>query len=327
MSLSININVNNSDMSIKNDNTGSKKQIKSINANTLNINKLTDREQMMNEKRTSARKQAMKLISDAWKSDNQASDNIKDMAKTKDDIAVRNNELRARLKDITASQESLREEYGIDKDSSEQKDLELLIKYQDNKNYISNDKFSKEEIDRLKELQNQPLTEYQKKALKINASKDAIYTEIGRNEEKAMGLTMSINDAKTEQLKSQDMLKASDAADSIIDAAEKDIYGNLVNEVKNNIDDKLEENKEKAEETEKKKEEKEQQIDEAKEKRKEEKAIIEGESMTDKLEQSLSVDDTKVSHMEEAQNHVNQIMKKNNLINEDIKGIEIDLNF
>ncbi len=31
--------------------------------------------------------------------------------------------------------------------------------------------------------------------------------------------------------------------------------------------------------------------------------------------------------MEEAQSKVNQIMKKNNLINEDIKGIEIDLNF
>lgn len=31
--------------------------------------------------------------------------------------------------------------------------------------------------------------------------------------------------------------------------------------------------------------------------------------------------------MEEAQSKVNQIMKKNNMINEDIKGIEIDLNF
>ena len=85
----------------------------------------------------------------------------------------------------------------------------------------TNDKFSKEEIDRLKELQNEPLTEYQKKALMINSSKDAIRSQIDQNDLKAMNKTMSINNAKLEQLKSQDMLKAGDAADSIIEAAEK----------------------------------------------------------------------------------------------------------
>lgn len=325
MPLSININVNNSDMSIKNERTGVKKNVKAINARDLNL--MTDRQQMMDEKRTGARKQAMKLISDAWKSDNKATDNINGMAKTKEDIAARNNELRSKLKDIKDSQEALREQYGVDKDSEEQKDLELLMKYQDNKTGIFSDKFSKEEIERLKELQSQPLTEYQKKALMINAGKDSIYDEIDRNETKAMCLTMSINDAKTDKLKSQDMIKAQDAADSILEAAEKDIYGNLINEGKSNIDDKLEEDKEKAEEAEKKKEERKEQVDKAKERREEEKAIIEGETETEKLEQSISVTDEKTNNMEEAQNKVNQIMKKNNMINEDIKGIEIDLNF
>lgn len=325
MPLSININVNNSDMSIKNEKTGVKKNIKAINARELNF--MTDRQQMMDEKRTGARKQAMKLISDAWKSDNKATDNISGMAKTKEDIAIRNNELRSKLKDIKDSQEALREQYGVDKDSEEQKDLELLMTYQDNKTGIFSDRFSKEEIERLKELQSQPLTEYQKKALMINAGKDSIYDEIDRNETKAMCLTMSINDAKTDKLKSQDMIKAQDAADSILDAAEKDIYGNLINEGKNNIDDKLEEDKEKAEEAEKKKEERKEQVDKAKERREEEQAIIEGETETEKLEQSISVTDEKTNNMEEAQSKVNQIMKKNNMINEDIKGIEIDLNF
>lgn len=220
-----------------------------------------------------------------------------------------------------------REQYGVDKDSEEQKDLELLIKYQDNKNGIANDKFSQDELDRLKELQDQPLTEYQKKALMTNAGKDSIYDELDRNETKAMNLTSSINAAKTEQLKSQDMIKANEAADSIIEAAEKDIYGSLINEGKNNIDDKMEENKEKADEAEKKQEERQEQIDEAKQKRKEELDIIEGDIEAKKLEQSVTVTDEKTGHMEEAQSQVNQIMKKNNMINEDIKGIEIDLNF
>lgn len=44
---------------------------------------MTDRQQMMDEKRTSARKQAIKLISDAWKSDNKATDNIMSWIKLK----------------------------------------------------------------------------------------------------------------------------------------------------------------------------------------------------------------------------------------------------
>ena len=325
MPLCININVNNSDMSIKNERIGTKKYVKAINVR--NLNHVTDRQQMMDEKRTSARKQAIKLISDAWKSDNKATDNINVMDKAKETIAIRNNELMSKLKDIKDSQEALREQYGVDKDSEEQNDLELLIKYQDNKTGIFSDKFSKEEIERLKELQSQPLTEYQKKSLMINAGKDSVYNELDRNETKAMSLTMSINDAKTEQLKSQDMLKAQDAADSILEAAEKDIYGSLINEGKNNIDDKQQENKEKAEEAQEKKEEREEQTDKVKEKRKEEQAIIEGETEAEKLKQSISVTDEKTNNMEEAQSKVNQIMKKNNLINEDIKGIEIDLNF
>lgn len=39
-----------------------------------------------------------------------------------------------------------------------------------------------------------------------------------------------------------------DAAESILEAAEKDIYGSLINEGKSNIDDKQQEDKEKAEE-------------------------------------------------------------------------------
>ena len=325
MPLSININVNNSDLSIKNERTGVKKVVKSVEARNLNL--MTDREKMMDEKRTSARKQAMKLISDAWNNDNKAEDSIKNMSKDKEDIVTRNAELKSKLKDIDASQEALREQYDVDKDSKEQKDLELLIKYQDNRNGISYDKFSKDELDRLKELQSQPLTEYQKKALMTNAKKDAIYTELDRNEMKLLGLTMSINDAKTEQLKSQDMIKASEAADSILEAAEKDIYGNLINEVKDNIDNKIEENKEKAEEAEKKQEEQKEQADAAKDRRKEQQAILEGQTEVEKLEMDIATNDEKIGHMEEAQNQVAQIIKKNNLINEDIKGIEIDLNF
>lgn len=74
MALSININVNNSDISIKNSKTGAKKNIKSISAG--NLNDMTDREFNISQKRKIARKQAMKLISDAWDKDNKAAQGI-----------------------------------------------------------------------------------------------------------------------------------------------------------------------------------------------------------------------------------------------------------
>jgi len=205
--------------------------------------------------------------------------------------------------------------------------FELLKKYQDNRNGVSNDKFSKEEIDRLKELQNEPLTEYQKKALMINSSKDAIRSQIDQNDLKAMNKTMSINNAKLEQLKSQDMLKAGDAADSIIEAADKDIFGMLVNEGKQNIDDNMKEQQEEAKKAEEEKEKKQEQIDEAKKKRQEEKELLENEQQADKLELDNSINSQAVDHLSEAQQQVEQLMKNNNMVNEDIKGIEIDLNF
>lgn len=325
MPLSININVNNSNMSIKNEKTGGKKNIKSINA--ANLNAMTDREQKIDEKRKSARKQAMKLISDAWGKDEKTSDKIKDLYKQKSDVVSEITDLKAKLKDIDKSKDVLRQQYGVDEDSQEQKDLELLMKYQDNKTGASYDDFSEDEIKRLKELQSEPLTEYQKKALMINAGKDSIYADIDKSENKAKRLLQNINNSKLEQLASQDMLKADEAADSVIGAAEKDIFGMLINEGKQNIDDKVEEDKEKADEAEKEKEERQEQIDEAKEKRKEEKEIIESQAESDKLDLETSLKDQKVDHLSEAQKQVVQIMNENKMINEDIKGIEIDLNF
>ena len=113
---------------------------------------MTDREFNISQKRKVARKQAMKLISDAWDKDNKAAQGIKDMESEKADIANINADLKSKLKDIDKRQKDLQELYGVHSESQEQKNLELLKKYQDNRNGVSNDKFSKEEIDRYDEM-------------------------------------------------------------------------------------------------------------------------------------------------------------------------------
>ena len=97
---------------------------------------------------------------------------------------------------------------------------------------MSDDSFSKEEIERLRELQNIPLTDYQKEVLKLNSTACEISGVIEEKENSFVGDTMAITDSEIERLKSQDMIKASAAAEDIMDAAGKDIIGMLVEEAK-----------------------------------------------------------------------------------------------
>ena len=111
------------------------------------------------------------------------------------------------------------------------------------------------------------------------------------------------------------------------DSANKEILGMLIEEGKNNADEKVEEEKEKAEEAADKKEEQDKQIEEAQEKRKNQEEIIEGQQNADQLEQDVSMQKQNTSKMDEAQKNIQKILKEKNLVNEDLKGIEIDLNF
>ena len=82
------------------------------------------------DKKQSARKQAMKLIRDAWDSDNKAVSQRDQIAQQKEEKLKEVRECNEELKQIRESKEIARQSYGVDPDSQEQKDLELLEKYQ-----------------------------------------------------------------------------------------------------------------------------------------------------------------------------------------------------
>ena len=306
------------------DNSKQTKNRKTINASELNLKPYNDNQ--IDAKRLRARKQAMKLISDAWKSADKTDKNIEDMKLDKLNKLDEITELKNKVSDLENEKEAYRVDYGVDKDSQEQKDLELLEKYQNNRYGSAEDTFSKE-LDRLKELQNTPLTEYQEKVLKLNSSQIHFKDEIGQKELKIACTTASIALAEIDRDKSQEMLKAQDSADQIIGAVEGEVKNLLVAEGKDNIDDKAEGNKEKADEAEKKQEEQQEKIDEKRKERKEQEEIIEGQAEADKLEMNANIRSNDVDHVTEAQKQIVRIMKDNKMLNEDIKGIDIDLNF
>lgn len=277
--------------------------------------------EQIEKKRKLAQKQAMKLVKDAFSGDQATKQNIEDLKAQKAETVAEYQEKMQQIGNISAEKDKLRETYGISKDSQEQKDLELLEKYQNNKLGIFSDDFSKEEIDRLKELANEPRTEYQKQVLSLNGKKAALQSDADLMQQQIMVLTQNQSDAKVDQLKS------GDAAEEIQKAASDEIVGMVIADAKEKLDKELEEKKEEAEKKTEEKEEQDERIEKAKEERKEDREMIEGDLDAEKLQADASLQKQSVTQSEETTQRINQIMKKNHLINEDLKGIEIDVNF
>ena len=270
MSLTIRANQGNA---IAADNAGIKKnesaeQIKKrnvVDARTLMIGNTTD--EKINQKKNSVRNQAMKLIRDAWKSDNDSVDSRKEMEDARAQALEEARDYESKANDIEKQKKQLMEEYGIDPDSDEQKDLELLEKYQNNMSGASYDSFSDQEKERLKELQHTDFTDYQKKVLMLNSSRNSMTSVADQKKREALMYRQNLTDAKIDQLKSQDMLKAQDAADELNQAAADDAFNMLIEEGKDTIDNKTEEEKEKAEKAQEKKDEQDEKIQAAKDRK------------------------------------------------------------
>ncbi len=129
------------------------------------------------------------------------------------------------------------------------------------------------------------------------------------------------------------MVDATKEKEDILDAAKDEIYGMLVDEVKDHLDKEMEEEKEKAEEKAEEKKEKEEQIEEIKErieelerlanpeKAEEEKKTSEQDSDIDRqMRNVLEMDAIRTDVKKEVEN----IADKMKLVAEDLKGLKVD---
>ncbi len=297
---------------------------KTIDAREL---KVGDRAGLIDAKRENARNKAMKLISDAWGHDEEATKMREKLGELKKEAFAEYADWKGKVEYADVQKAELKEKYGITNDSAEQKDLELLTKYQNNMMGVSQDEFSEEEIERLKELQTAELTDYQKEAISINRQQALAKQEMRTAESKLISLTQNIKDAKVDQLKSQDMLNAVNAAEDIMEAANKEIKGLLIQDGIDEVNEKAEETAEQIKENAERREEQEERIEEAKEERKEQEEIIENSVEKDRLDMNVKASANTDAQVKDAQIRIQKIMDENNMINEDIKGIKIDLDF
>ncbi|MBD5469431.1 MAG: hypothetical protein HDR21_14990 [Lachnospiraceae bacterium] len=220
------------------------------------------------DKKEAALRKARKIVSDVFEEDNKVT---LDMEKRRANIKKLKGESRAaqtELNKINNQKAEWKTEYGIADDSQEQKDLELLEKRQDSQWSGSGIILTPEEKERLAEIDEKELTEYQKRSLEVN--KDAgMYRsiiesnkpQIKEENDAIYGLKQSILAKPYEQ----GMGFAQDTAEDIKLAASKEAAYGMINEVKDKVDEETKEAQEKAEERKAEKEEKEEKLEARKE--------------------------------------------------------------
>ncbi len=199
----------------------------------------------LSQRQSLAKKQALKVVSDAFGGEKKLDaqmQGIKDEIKRLQDVI---NEKSADTRNNDAKLKELQEEYGIDSESAENKALDqLAFRMRSPDNQPSDEELSK-------------LSEYQQKALYYVAANQQNSLDIDHAKAMQMGNVQGYADMKSERTKSQDMLKAQDAAENILEASNADTIAQLTQDPVDHVEEEQKEREEEARETaEKKKEEK-----------------------------------------------------------------------
>lgn len=310
-----------------------KGSVKNIFAGNLNWN-----EDLITKKRKEAQQKAMKIIKGAWSSDQAIEQSIQERADRYDQMQKRQAEAIEVVKKLEEDKTALREEYGVDADAKEQKDLELLEKMQNIQAGVDGGNFTKEEKERLKELVKEPLTEYQKAALELNGQQIKFKTDMRDAEKEMKRASGEIRGIQLEKLKHEPMVAAQKTAEEILKAASDEIIGMLREQTVEQINEKMEEEVEKAKEKAEQKEEKEEHQEAIQEKRaiqeamaaKTEEAAEKVEAIKKKrempdvsVEETLNLTQTTVQ-TQDVQKLLKDIKSSMKMLEADLKGIQID---
>lgn len=301
------------------DDVSDKKKAKEEKRNTIFAGDLGIGEDMIRQKRMEAQKKALDVVKTAWEGDLEIEDELN---VRRDRLKQLHSDMGAAKKEmagLSEEQKALQEEYGVEADSQEQQDLELLLKRNAAGRKEPGVQLTKEDKARLKEIDEAGLTEYQQRYLSLDEAKDP-YRQIVKDAELAIQIeNATISAIEQEKLKSAPMVKATEEADAIKEAAGKEIIGLLVEEGKEKTEEEKAEKEEKAEEVKEEKEEQEEILAKRKEER--EKAEAAAEDVPDMPTQEiLDLDQSKT----DVQGEVQKIMDKMKLLEEDIKGAVVD---
>ncbi len=260
------------------------------------------------EKRKEAQEKAWKVVSDAWDADKKIDKSIEDRQNHYNEMVEVVKEAQSHLKDINEQIDVLKEEYGITEEMG------------------------------FKDWSD----EYKQRYLELNKQASTFKEQIYDAEKYMRDDIADIKAIARERLKSDPMVDAQKTADAIEEAANKEIIGMAMQQAKDHIDEKMEEAEEKAEEKAEEEEAKEEKLELQREIKELQKAIAEGtkEAVEEAAAEAearrhenealdLPMDELiKLTQMNteanKAQKSLDEIKYTMNLLEADLKGIEID---
>ncbi len=287
-------------------------QVKNGSIFAGNINNISN--DRIEQKRASARKQATKAIMDQFHTDNEVTDTMKELRGRNKEIDQEIAELREQRKVFEEDQEALKDKYGITSDSEEQKELDLIRKA---KNAFNNGRLgdlTKEELEQVANMDPSKLSEYQQRSLQLDSIMSTMFdAPIAELEKEKVANGSVVGSLKQGLLKTsyKGISKAYKAADTIMEAASKEIMGMMWDDAKKHVDEKMQELVEAAKEKAEEKEEEEKKLEAAKEEKEEQKEL------TEQIQESTA-------DQEQLQGEIDKILKDAELLEEDLKGLVVD---
>ena len=323
---------------------GAERHGSALNISAADALKFHDGQDPLNRRKALAQKQAMRIVKDAFRGDVKLDNTITGLKDRVSSLRDGISEKKAEEAENNKKLAGLQEEYGIDPEGEEHIKVEALARKMMGQKSTGSD----EDIE--KELSG--LTEYQSKALNLVTKTKTDGIERSQMEQEMRAIISGVREIRMERLKTDPMMEAKDEAAEIMDAANSDAILSLVGDAKDSIDEKAEEEKEKAaEKAEEKKEEdrreaakleKEAQIEELSERIRENNEISasvsdrmiarakqkRSEASTGELTENTAGRDLQSISMEEIQgavtSEVTNVLNKLSLLDEDVKGIDVD---
>lgn len=299
------------------------RELSSEDRKTVFAGDLTKKTNSVSQIRERAQKKAQKLIGDVFDSEKEMEETLRKMRDKCDGFVDERVNLLEQVQQVYGEQDRLMEDYDITEDSAEYQDLQLLRKERDAALQGSELVLTEEEEDKLANIHEKGITQFQQVMLEKDEVAQVYLDRIHEAEQGIVSINSSLRGIQIERLKEHPMIDAQKNAQELLLQASKEIIGELRNEAVEHIQEKLDEVVEKAQEEAAKKKEEEEKLEELKESQSSASKDVSSHRVDGDMQEVISAYQGKRS---KADQELKKMMDNLELILEDIKGAEVDVN-
>ncbi len=288
----------------------------SIKGSELNLG-----EDLVEEKRKKARSMAVQLLMDAFENDKKIDDDLTEKSSHAKKLLAENKEAESKIADIEQEKKNTNEIYGVDEESEQWEQLQLLRK---GRAALSNPNASltEEELTEYRRLNAEGLSDYHKTMLQLDDNEKIYRDSIAQNKMEIIGDYAYIRGMNIERLKTHEMYDAKKQGEKIVDVASEEIKGILLQDAVDKIDEDMQEKKEEALEKKQEREELEERIEKARGeeyKKDDNEEMYELDSILDDVREMNSQ-----SVAKDVEKSLGLMAAQLNLAAEDVKGLVVD---